>query len=68
MLNGMPKRLLIIWPEQRWLSPRQIDSMYSNAKASGVLISDDGSATDPWDQLSALHDAGVVTAADKEEV
>jgi hypothetical protein len=53
-------RLWIIYPENRWVSANQIDSWYSDARADGRL-SDDGTATDPYDQALVLQDIGDIT-------
>jgi len=58
------RTFLIIWPERRNVSAKQISMWYNDAQENGELDDCDAGMTRPEEQARALHRAGLITLSD----
>ena len=59
MKNNMHGNIKIIWPENKWLTPERINSLYEDAIANQEDV--EMGLTDPMEQAKALDGAGIIT-------
>jgi hypothetical protein len=53
------RAIRIIWPENKWLTPERINSLYEDAIANQEDV--EMGLTDPMEQARVLDDLGVIT-------
>lgn len=57
----LTEQYLIIWPEQRLVSPEQIRTWYDDAVANGELEPEWLGLEEPFNMARALHHTGLIT-------